>query len=303
MATLKNQNIAGVILFVIGTAVLWLVAENNYGDFAYQFGTVIARSLIFTAVIMLILIATPYRKKVSASLVVGIMYFLSVGMVSFDMYEHGEEQRQIFDSTVEVYDAVKSGDDVSKYQDKFNKGSIGEWTANYALNVQRIRSKYDADSIILFAGAPLSPENLTNIEAAKQTRAKAVRIIKEIPSYEAKLIEELNRAEQELSERKDADSRAALEGFRESKDAGAQLMKDLFDVQKRMFVTVIDVIDFAIEREGELYPENGQLIFKDQESLDLYNGYLARLGSLAEEEARLMTGEQERINDLKSQMK
>ncbi len=298
---MKTQNIIGVILILLGTVILWLFTAFGFGDFAVYVGEATGSSMVFVLILLLFLAITPLRKKTSLILVIGIVWFGSTAVISFDLYKKVKE-REAGRATLELFDTFSSGKKISRTAGNSNTEPFVEMIKNYLSRVQKIRLEYANEVNAAGLENALAPENLTNIQIAKQSLAKVTNLEKSVSKLESKLLEELNRIELELSQSKDNNSQEAYKGFLKSKNDGIMQAKKLCEIERNMLNTIASLLSLAIEKSGKIQLQDGKLLFEDQESLDLYNNLLAKLSSLSQQEKDVANYSQQHIENSKTQI-
>jgi len=107
--SLITQNVVGAALFMFGTILLWYANEYGFGNFAAFLGSVVGQTSIFLLITLLILAATPLRKKVTILFLFGLIWFASAGYKSLELYEIGVEERELASSAAGLYKNFLSG--------------------------------------------------------------------------------------------------------------------------------------------------------------------------------------------------
>jgi hypothetical protein len=181
--------------------------------------------------------------------------------------------------------------------------SLIDMTQNYISRVQSIRNEYSRAIEAAGLADMLTPQNLTRPEALKNSLEEISTLEKIIPTYESRLIKELKTYEMQLSERQDKKSIDALNGFQKSKDDGVRLLKMYYQNQGDIIRTMGKIINLAIELKGKLRLQDKQLLFEDQESLDLYNSYLQQLTKFSEDEEKISLYQQHQIESRTDRLK
>ncbi len=113
---------------------------------------------------------------------------------------------------------------------------------------------------------------------------------------------ELELAEQTIAKRKDRVSQAAYEGFLKTKPQGIQAIKEFYNIQREIIITIERILELSESSEGRLAIYQGQLMFEEQESLDLYNSYINQLAYLAKQEEELLMEQQRRLEARKERL-
>jgi hypothetical protein len=299
---MKTQNIIGAILIVFGTVILWLFTEFGFGDFAAYAGIAIADSMVFILVLLLFLAITPLRKKTALILVIGIVWFGSTAILSFDLYRNGVKEREAGHAILKLSDTFSSGKEISQTADNSNTEPLVEMMKNYLFRVQKIRLEFSNEVNAAGLENALAPENLTNIQITKQSLAKVTNLETSVSKLESKLLEELGRIELELSQSKDNNSQEAYKGFLKSKNDGIMQAKKLCEVERNMLNTIASLLSLAIEKSDKIQLQDGKLLFEEQESLDLYNSLLEKLSSLSQQEEDVVNYSQQHIENSKTQI-
>ena len=101
---MKKQNLLGIFLFAIG--VLLTLGFAKYFNFssAVYFGENIARTLIFSLLLLIALIATPYRKSIGIVLVIGSTWLACSIYSSVEIYKSGSESKKLAKIAVQLFD-------------------------------------------------------------------------------------------------------------------------------------------------------------------------------------------------------
>ena len=286
-------------MFIAGPVILWFVCEHFFRNYAAYIGQLAGQGLVLSLLAMIVL--TRVRKKISTALIVGVVFLGSSAHIAYQASQDGADQREIANEMVDLYDSVQSGKEISGDTVVRENDSLLESMKKFAARGQQITMEYQ--NAIADVGTPITPENLVNTAATKKARSQLVIIGKDIPSYESRLLANVDDMGEILSKRTDKDSRDYYMGFISTRDIAKQYVRDLYDVQSEMITTMIDMLDFAIAREGKLGVENGQLMFQDQSSVDAYNALFRRIILLSEMEEKIVLDEQKRMAALTSKIK
>ncbi len=300
---MKGQNITGGVLFLIGTIFLLFFTNFGYGDTAIYFGRATAQTMFFLLIILVVLAATPYRKKVALALVVGSIWLVSSTFLSIELYRKGSSERAIAHDAVELMDSFSTNKEIPIKQGSPKNVSFINLMQNYMSRVQSIRNEYSSAVEASGLAEMLAPQNLTRPETLKNSLEEISTLEKIIPTYESRLINELNTIEMQLSERQDKESIDALNGFQKSKGDGVRLLKMYYQNQGDIIRTMGKILSLAIELKGKLRLQDKQLLFEDQESLDLYNSYLQQLTKFSEEEEKISLYQQHQIESRTDRLK
>jgi hypothetical protein len=239
-------------------------------------------------------------KKTALILVIGIVWLGSTGTISFDLYKKGVKEREAGRATIELLDSLSSGKEISQTEDRSSTETVVDLMKSYMSRVQKIHFEFSNEINAAGLGDMLAPENLTNIQIAKQSLAKVTNLEKSVPKFESKLLEELSRVELELSQSKDDTSQEAYKGFLKNKNDGIMQSKKYCQIEKNILNTISNILALAIDRSGKLHLQNSKLLFDDQASLDLDNNLLARLSSLSEQEEGVLKYSQQRRENAKT---
>lgn len=297
---MKIQNAIGAVLILIGFALLWLSASYGYADFAFSAGRAVGQSMIIGLILLLIIALTPLRKKVALILVFGTVWIGSTGLMSFGLYQHGKEDREIGRAAIDIIDSISAGNVITYDENTYGDDSLDGWFKGYASRSQKVHNDLNNEINSLELGDILLPMNLKNTRVAEQGRAKIAQLEQSIPDYEERILDEIYLAEKTLAARNDDQGQAAYRGFMRTKEKGVQLAKRYFEVQKKLVGAIADILDLSIRLEGKLNVVQGQLMFEDQESLDLYNGYIMLIDSLSKEESEILLQAQQGLDETKT---
>lgn len=298
----KYQNIIGVVLVFFGSILLWYFTTYGYGNYAAYLGQAAGRSAVFLLIALLLLAITPLRKMTSIILVAGIVWLGSVATLSHDLYKKGVSERESGRAIIGLLDSISNGEDISSESSATTNESVESWMKDYMGKVQSIHIELSNEIAAADLASMLAPENLVNIETTNQSRSIIINLDSSVAGYEQKLIEELNNAEKIIASRKDGASQAAHKGFLETKEHGIQLTKEYFDIERNIIGAIGDILDLSIKNHEKLHLQDGQLLFEDQETLDLYNSKVMRITSLSEQEEKLIMEQQQRIDKVKSEI-
>lgn len=296
---MKIQNIIGAVFILCGLALLWFFTDYGFGNFAAYAGQALGQSMVIVLILLLLLAVTPLRKKVTLLLVIGVVWFGSAGLMSFELYEKGVAERKAAETIVELLDSVSSGKQIILDNEASNNETVIAWMKGYISRVQKIHLEFSNKINASGLGEMLAPENLANSERAKQAKIRITHLERSVADYESRILKELMLAENILSKRKDSSSQAAYRGFMETKQKGVQNTKRYFEIEQNIISTIDDILDLSISLAGQLHLQSGQLLFEDKKSLDLYNGYLARITTLSAQEKNILNEQQQGIENTK----
>jgi len=299
---MKNQNVTGVLLLILGTILLVFASDYGFRDFAFSFGEVMGSALILTLVVLLIVAVTPYKKKVSLILVLGISWIGATGKMSYEFYVEGTKDRETRSSLVQLIEDFSSGNELSTVPSEPETESILVFFQNYFAKNQSIHTEYTNEVAARKLDTLLSPENLTNAQIAKQSKIKTTSFLNVIANFEKRSLALIDNGEMALSKRKDRDGRAAYRGFQKTKQVGVQATKQFWEIQRGLVTAFGGVLDIAIANEGKLYVQGGQLKFETQELVDRYNELLTRISTLARQQTQLGAQNLQRMEDRKNKL-
>jgi hypothetical protein len=223
--------------------------------------------------------------------------------LSIELYHKGSSERVLAHDFVGLMDSFSSNKVIPIKQNSPKNLSLIDMTQNYISRVQSIRNEYSRAIEAAGLADMLTPQNLTRPEALKNSLEEISTLEKIIPTYESRLIKELKTYEMQLSERQDKKSIDALNGFQKSKDDGVRLLKMYYQNQGDIIRTMGKIINLAIELKGKLRLQDKQLLFEDQESLDLYNSYLQQLTKFSEDEEKISLYQQHQIESRTDRLK
>jgi hypothetical protein len=226
---MKIQNITGAVLILCGLALLWFFTGYGFGNFAAYTGEALGQSMVIVLVLLLLLAVTPLRKKVSLLLVVGVVWFGSVGLMSFDLYQKGTAERKTARATVELLDSFSTGKEITHNKEASSSDTVEDWMKGYMSRVQKIHSEFSNEISSSGLGEMLLPDNLVNPKIARQARSKVAQLEQAVTDYEFRVLKELDIAEETLSKRRDGASREAYQGFMKTKHSGVQNAKRYFE--------------------------------------------------------------------------
>ncbi len=300
---MKAQNLIGGFLFLIGTILLLFFTNFGHVDSAIYIGRTFAETMILLIPVLLILVATPYRKKVALVLLLGSSWLVSSTVASIELYHKGSSERVIAHDAVELMDSFSTNKEIPIKQGSPKNVSFVDLMQNYMSRVQNIRNEYSSAVEASGLAEMLTPQNLTRPETLKNSLEEISTLEKIIPTYESRLINELNTIEMQLSERQDKESIDALNGFQKTKGDGVRLLKMYYQNQGDIIRTMRKIISLAIELKGKLRLQDKQLLFEDQESLDLYNDYLQQLTKFSEDEEKISLYQQHQIESRTDRLK
>jgi len=300
---MKAQNRTGGFLLLIGTILLLFFTNFSHVDSAIYLGRTFADTVILLIPVLLILVATPYRKKVALVLLLGSSWLVSSTVASIELYRKGSSERVIAHDAVELMDSFSTNKEIPIKQGSPKNVSFIDLMQNYMSRVQSIRNEYSRAVEASGLAEMLTPQNLTRPEILKNSLEEISTLEKIIPTYESRLINELNTIEMQLSERQDKESIDALNGFQKSKGDGVRLLKMYYQNQGDIIRTMGKIISLAIELKGKLRLQDKQLLFEDQESLGLYNSYLQQLTKLSEDEEKISLYQQHQIESRTDRLK
>jgi hypothetical protein len=300
---MKAQNITGGFLFLIGTISLLFFTNFGHVDSAIYLGRTFADTIILLIPVLLILVATPYRKKVALVLLLGSSWLISSTVASIELYRKGSSERVIVHDFEGLVDAFSNNKEIPIKQNSPQNLSFIDLMQNYMSRGQSIRNEYSRAIEAAGLADMLTPQNLTNPETLKNSLEVISTLEKMIPTYESRLINELNTIEMQLSERQDKESIDALNGFQKSKGDGVRLLKMYYQNQGDIIRTMGKIISLAIELKGKLQLQDKQLLFEDQKSLDLYNSYLQQLTKFSKEEEEISLYQQQQFKSKTDKLK
>lgn len=299
---MKTQNVIGALLVIFGFTLLWFFAAYGFGNFAFYVGQVLGQSIIIVPILLLLLAITPLKKRVALLLVIGVVCFGSAGLMSVDLYEKGLSERKIAKTAIELLDSISSGGNIVPDNISKKSTSVEDWMKGYMSRVQQISIQFTNEIEATDLGSMLAPENLAEAGRAKKAKVKIAHLKQSISEYESRILEEMKLAEDELSKMKDSAGQAAYRGFLKSKQDGIAKTKKYVEIERAIVDSVGKVLDLSIGLEGKLHVKSGQLLFEDQRSLGIYNGYLSDINSLSIEESKLLHERQQRIENTKKEM-
>ena len=288
---MKKQNLLGIFLFAIG--VLLTLGFAKYFNFssAVYFGENIARTLIFSLLLLIALIATPYRKSIGIVLVIGSTWLACSIYSSVEIYKSGSESKKLAKIAVQLFDDFSSNKEI-KNTIKPNNLTLIELFQNYMANVQKIRNEYANELNKGNLTQILTPEYIMNEDHLIASEKKLDILLSNIPKYKERLLIELLNFEKTLSSRKDIESTKALNGFNKTKKDGVVLLEKYYENQKNIVSSMKKIVIQAKRLVGSLSLKNEQLIFPSQEELDIYNKELVRINELAIEEQEIIKYQQ-----------
>lgn len=298
---MKKQHIIGLVLILIGAAILVFISEYSSTNLANQ----VARALGFTTGLVVLALII-FRKNTSLLLVIGVSWFIAAAWFSLQSYQRVSEDNRQAKQLVELSELYLSGEDVRDVAVNIKLGSIQELMKKSMEKYQAINNEYINAINSSGIDAALSPKNLVNSEMVKRNLVVVDELIKSGISSERKLLEAISTLDKELSLRTDRLGVEAYKGFLESKGQGIQQTNEYFKVQREGMNVYADILKFALANSEKYFEQNGQLMFQDQGALDAYNNLVEKLQLFTQEEARIQRETQQRaqkrIDTLKNEV-
>jgi hypothetical protein len=135
----------------------------------------------------------------------------------------------------------------------------------------------------------LKPASLTDAAAIQVSRTSLKRVLSLVEKRNA-ILEQYFRDASEYLRTADIDEagrRAAIRGFERGKPYTTRVYNDLGEAERASVAAVSDVLDFAESNLGTITVLNGELLFRDQASLDRYNALVGRVQAAAEHEKEI----------------
>lgn len=299
---MKKQHSIGVALLLAASALIYFSASFGFVNWAASMGETLGTTMVVSVVALLLMAATPLRKKTSAMLVIGFIYFAVSGWNASQNYQRGVEQRQTVVRVNSMIDQMQSGEEIDTQENTPGSSLLAAEMQQYLANVQRINSEYlQAAESSGFATA-LTPETLTNMHAATDSKKKLNELLKVIPVHQKKLLDQMNTFEQKMASSSDPDMQSALAGYQEGKQRGIDQNERYFAIQTGLVESAIGLIDLAISLEDKLLVQDGQLMFPDQQSLDAYNSGLEAVNRFVEAEQRYSEDQQQWMESKQDQL-
>jgi hypothetical protein len=298
MWTIKRQNIAGLIGFLLAFAIFWFVTSYGMVDFAFYSGQVIADTLFLSLFLLVILAFTPYRKTVGSLAIVGFSCFMVVSYLSIDIVSRGKDERATAESLIGVIESMKSGKSISVPSQE-NPSNISVLIGNYASSMQSIYSSYSIELQNAGLDQILLPQNFLNPSTSKTFSGKINHLESILAKCEKDAYFEYEKLEKQLSQLTDS---AGQEAYRSVVAARPRNLKQtalFFDVEKKIFKTINDLLALSINSHDSIHLQDGRLLFDNQKLLDSYNTSLAQLSDLSAQEAKIMAEQQARLDDTK----
>jgi len=293
---MKKQNSLGTVLFFIGCSLIVGFTEYSHSSSAAYFGKTVAHTAVFSLLILIVLLVTPYRKKIAIGVVIGSIWFASSIYSSVALYKLGAESKELAKDAVQLIDSFTENEKIRHS----TNNSDGQFTfiqlmQNYMVNIQGISQAYATELNDANLVGILSPDNLVKGKNLKISKDKLSALLSNTPKYEEQLLEELLNFEEMLSARKDKDSVDALNGFQKTKEDGILLLKAYYKNQINIISVVNEIVNQADRLLGKLSVKNGQLIFPTQEELNRYNQSLEKINKLSEDEQKIIEYQQGKI--------
>lgn len=277
-----TQRVIGAALVLLSIALALLVAHQYSVNPAFFAGEALGYALGLSLVVLLVLAATPLRRKTDAALVLGAMCLVAVAKYSADAKDRYERDRSEALAKVNESVATQSG----VYES--SSGEMG-LIRQVMDDATKEREKLERELVQAYqesvsGGSWLLPEVLADTKRATEMRARLIRLRESLESARIKSRKLLDILEAKIASVETPEGTEMLRGFQKSKPASEQTIDTSFAAKMSVVDAATKVIDFALDKPGSFSLQDGRLMFRDQKSLDEYNGLLAAMKTEADNE-------------------
>ena len=242
------------------------------------------------------------RKKIIIILILGAVFLIPIGIEIVGWHGNGAEESMSAREVTEMLDLLSSDKIITQSTAPKDNASFSVFIKYYLSRLQQVNNELVNEINKFGLWDMISPENLTNIQLAKQSREEATELEQHVSDYEKRSLNEYDQLGIELSKRKDRSSQDFYKGYKDMKHYNIQILKQRYEIHKNRISTIGQILDLAISRSGKFHLTDSQLMFEEQETLDLYNSYIKRLTSLDQQEESLARREQQRLEDTKTEI-
>jgi len=302
-----------IILFVLGfliSCMKVLVAykeKSAANSTSFALGNAVGVAIGNIVIILLLFLLIKRVKKKAVTLLTAIIYLMvsfSSASVTLDSYARGTKaNKAAMEKFKDMATAYSEKKEIPK--ENFDKSVYGSMTPllnsfnSYLIKCIQMRNNIDKDIAALNLDNMLSTSTLSsaaNINNAKERLAASFNIW---DKYEAEVKNIITNFNTEVStlDMPSSFKTSFFEGYKLSQNESSKMMSNFFKIERDICTRANTILDFMLSIQGKYEVQGNQILFYNNDTLNKYNGYIQDIQKLAEEETKIKTSMQDKLNE------